>query len=74
MGSICGNDFHIFRTGADMEKAKTPYEKASQELNEFRERRVAERRSRPRGTPDRRKNGNHQWLPQDEDLPDRKLH
>lgn len=39
-----------------MEKTKTPYEQASQELNEFRERRIAERRSKPRGTPDRRKN------------------
>ena len=38
-----------------MEKPKTPYERASQELNEFRERRIAERRSRPRGTPDRRR-------------------
>ena len=41
-----------------MEKQKTPYEQASQELNEFRERRIAERRSRPRGTPDRRRNWN----------------
>ena len=38
-----------------MEKTKTPYEQASQELNEFRERRIAERRSRPRDTPDRRR-------------------
>ncbi len=38
-----------------MGKSKTPYEQASQELNEFRERRIAERRSRPRGTPDRRR-------------------
>ena len=38
-----------------MDKPKDLYEKASQELNEFRERRVAERRSKPRGTPDRRK-------------------
>ena len=38
-----------------MDKPKDLYEKASQELNEFRERRVAERSSKPRGTPDRRK-------------------
>ena len=38
-----------------MEKPKTPYERASQELNNFRERRIAERRSRQRGTPDRRR-------------------
>ena len=38
-----------------MEKPKTPYEQASQELNEFRERRIAERRFKPRGTPDRRR-------------------
>ena len=44
-----------FDGGNGMEKPKTPYERASQELNEFRERRIAERRSRPRGTPDRRR-------------------
>ena len=43
-----------------MDKSKNPYEKASQELNEFRERRVAERRSKPRGTPDRRRNASHE--------------
>jgi hypothetical protein len=36
---------------------QTPYEQASYDLNKFRERRMAERRATPRGTPDRRVNG-----------------
>ena len=38
-----------------MSKPETLYEKASQELNQFRERRLAERRAVARDTPDRRK-------------------
>lgn len=39
------------------EKApQTPYEKASYDLNKFRERRMADRRATPRGTRDRRAN------------------
>jgi hypothetical protein len=37
-----------------MEQPQTPYEQASYDLNKFRERRMAERRSTPRGTADRR--------------------
>lgn len=37
-----------------MTKPETLYEKASYELNEFRERRMAERRAIMRDTPDRR--------------------
>lgn len=36
---------------------QTPYEQASYDLNKFRERRMADRRATPRGTPDRRMNG-----------------
>jgi len=38
-----------------MSKPETLYEKASYELNEFRERRMAERRAVARDTPDRRR-------------------
>jgi hypothetical protein len=37
-----------------MTRPENPYEAASYDLNKFRERRMAERRSAPRGTPDRR--------------------
>lgn len=37
-----------------MTRPKTPYEAASYDLNKFRERRMAERRSIPRDTADRR--------------------
>ena len=57
-----------------MDKPKTPYEQASQELNEFRERRVAERRSKPRGTPDRRQNLNNGIQPSEEPSPRKDLH
>ena len=57
-----------------MDKPKTPYEQASQELNEFRERRVAERRSKPRGTPDRRRNLNNGIQPSEEPSPRKDLH
>lgn len=57
-----------------MEKTKSPYEQASQELNEFRERRIAERRSKPRGTPDRRRNQDSGCWPFDESSSRRNLH
>ena len=57
-----------------MDKSKNPYEKASQELNEFRERRVAERRSKPRGTPDRRRNASHEIQQSDHYSPRKNLH
>lgn len=57
-----------------MEKPKTPYEQASQELNEFRERRVAERRSKPRGTPDRRRKQNDEIQQSDTCSPRKDLH
>ncbi len=57
-----------------MEKPKTPYEQASQELNEFRERRVAERRSKPRGTPDRRRKQNDEIQQSDTYSPRKDLH
>ena len=57
-----------------MDKPKTPYEQASQELNEFRERRVAERRSKPRGTPDRRRNRDNEIQPSEEPSPRKDLH
>ena len=47
--------------GQEMDKPKDLYEKASQELNEIRERRVAERRSKPRETPDRRQAQNAEF-------------
>lgn len=39
-----------------MEHPKTLYEEASHDLNQFRERRMADRRFRQRDTPDRRVN------------------
>ncbi|WP_155979180.1 hypothetical protein [Oxalobacter paraformigenes] len=57
-----------------MDKPKTPYEQASQELNEFRERRVAERRSRPRGTPDRRRSQPNEIRQSDKHSPRKDLH
>lgn len=39
-----------------MEQPKNLYEEASYDLNQFRERRVADRRFKPRDTPDRRVN------------------
>ena len=57
-----------------MDKSKTPYEQVSQELNEFRERRVAERRSKPRGTPDRRQSQNNEIQQSDKHSPRKDLH
>ena len=57
-----------------MEKSKSPYEQVSQELNEFRERRIAERRSRPCGTPDRRRSQNNEIQQSDKHSPRRNLH
>lgn len=57
-----------------MEKSKSPYEQVSQELNEFRERRIAERRSRPRGTPDRRRSQDNEIQQSDKRSPHRNLH
>ena len=57
-----------------MEKSKSPYEQVSQELNEFRESRIAERRSRPRGTPDRRRSQNNEIQQSDKHSPRRNLH
>lgn len=57
-----------------MDKPKDLYEKASQELNEFRERRVAERRSTPRDTPDRRKNQNEEFQENTKHSPRKDLH
>lgn len=39
-----------------MEQPKNLYEEASYDLNQFRERRIADRRFKPRDTPDRRVN------------------
>ena len=39
-----------------MTKPETLFEQASFELNQFRERRLADRRAVARGTPDRRRN------------------
>ena len=58
----------------EMDKSKTPYEQVSQELNEFRERRVAERRSKPRGTPDRRQSQNNEIQQSDKHSPRKDLH
>ena len=57
-----------------MDKPKDLYEKASQELNEFRERRVAERRSKPRGTPDRRQGLNDEFQENTKHSPRKDLH
>ncbi len=57
-----------------MDKPKDLYEKASQELNEFRERRVAERRSKPRGTPDRRQGQNDELQENAKHSPRKDLH
>lgn len=57
-----------------MDKPKDLYEKASQELNDFRERRVAERRSKPRGTPDRRQNQNTELQESSKHSPKKDLH
>ena len=57
-----------------MDKPKDLYEKASQELNEFRERRVAERRSKPRGTPDRRQGQNAEIQENTKHSPRKDLH
>lgn len=38
-----------------MTRPEDPFEAASYDLNQFRERRMAERRAEPRGTADRRK-------------------
>lgn len=54
-----------------MDKSKDLYEKASQELNEFRERRIAERRSTLRKTPDRRQGQNEAIQ---ENIPHKNLH
>ena len=57
-----------------MDKPKDLYEKASQELNEFRERRVAERRSKPRGTPDRRQGQNDEFQENTKHSPRKDMH
>ena len=57
-----------------MDKPKDLYEKASPELNEFRERRVAERRSKPRGTPDRRQDLNDELQENTKHSPRKDLH
>ena len=57
-----------------MDKPKDLYEIASRELNEFRERRVAERRSKPRGTPDRRQSQNAEFQESDKHSPRKNLH
>jgi hypothetical protein len=50
---------------------QTPYEQASYDLNNFRERRLTERRANPRNGPDRRANGAASApMQQNDNLPD----
>lgn len=46
-----------------MTRPETPFEAASYDLKQFRERRVADRRFSARSTPDRRKNDNFDAAP-----------
>lgn len=52
-----------------MTRPTTPYEAASYDLNQFRERRMAERRATPRGTLDRRAQSNGNGAPQERPQP-----
>lgn len=56
-----------------MDKPKI-YMKKPSELNEFRERRVAERRSKPRGTPDRRQGQNDEFQENTKHSPRKDFH
>ncbi len=51
-----------------MTRPENLFEAASYDLNQFRERRMAERRAQPRGTPDRRVSQDPRWtVPEVED-------
>ncbi|HJV50844.1 MAG TPA: hypothetical protein VJ652_05280 [Noviherbaspirillum sp.] len=50
-----------------MTRPENLFEAASYDLNKFRERRMAERRAQPRGTPDRRVSQDSRWIASKDD-------